>query len=676
MKYDFSGWATKNDLLCSDGRVIRKNAFIDNDGDTVPLVWQHQKDSVFAVLGHALLENRDEGVYAYCSFNDTESGKEAKKMVQHGDVNALSIHAGKLKQKGNDVLHGAIREVSLVLCGANPGARITEVIEHSAYEMDDIVKITYGDDAEFQFSEEFLHSGEEEYEEPEVEEEEIEEPEEDSEEEPESEPEEDEEEEPEEEEEEMDHDAGLTIGAAMDTLNEEQRYVADMIVGMSIEDPNKDLSQALDEADIDVDAVRETLNTFNDEQAEALCAAIGYAITETGNNEPENNSEEDGGSEGMKHNVFDEEYVEMEEGLTLSHADQTAIIKDARERYGSFKAALENYLNDMSLEHAVTDENGNTVEYGIADINWLFPEAKSLNTPPAFLGQKQRAWVATVMGGIHHNPFSRIKSMFADISMDEARALGYIKGHEKKNEVFSLLKRSTTPQTIYKKQKIDRDDVIDITDFDVIPWIRGEMRIKLDEEIARAILIGDGRDPSSDDHISEEHVRPIWTDDELFAVHKDVEVANDATNKDIAEAWLDGAIEADDDYEGGGNTILFADPAYVNMCLLLKDGIGHRMYKSLSELATAFGVEKIVKCNVMKNKSRTVTVDNVSVTKYLMGILVDLNDYYVGADKGGEINNFDDFDINFNQMIYLIETRISGALVVPKSAIVFEKVFQ
>lgn len=658
MDYDFSGWATKNDLLCSDGRTIRKNAFKDDNGKKVPLVWSHQHNSVYDVLGHAELENREEGVYAYCSFNDTESGKAAKELVSHGDVAALSIHAGRLKQKGSDVLHGQIREVSLVLCGANPGACITEVFSHGEGEEADAWIFHGEEDLVKKKKDEEESEGDEKKEEETSEESPEETKEEPSEEEESEETSEEDDEEKKKEINHADEESDKTLGEVFDTLNEDQKGVADVLIGMSL--GGKDLKKQLADAEIDTNEMSEVLKTFSQEQLTALCAYIGMAAED--NEEPD-----DGGKETMKHNIFD---TEVQSENVLSHADCEMIIKNAK-RDGSFKNALNDYLEEYTLSHAVTDESGAEVTYGVADIDWLFPEAKSLNNPPEFLGQKKRAWVQEVMSRVHHNPFSRIKSVFADISMDEARAKGYIKGKRKKEEVFSLLKRTTTPQTVYKKQKLDRDDVIDITDFDIIPWIRGEMRVKLDEELARAFLIGDGRLANDEDKINESNIRPIWTDDELYSVHRLVEKAASDTKQDVAERFIDEVTAGmGDDYEGGGNAVLYVDPTLLSTCLLLKDGFGHRLYKTVDELATAMSVSKIVKVTPMKNLTRTVG----STTRTLMGIAVDLNDYYVGADKGGEINNFDDFDINFNQMIYLIETRCSGAMVVPNGALVFEQV--
>lgn len=557
--FDFSGWATRNDIKCSDGRTIRKNAFKDNDGQTVPLVWNHSHNDPLNVLGHALLENRDEGVYAYCKFNDTEAGKNAKELVNHGDVTALSIYANKLKQKGGDVLHGAIREVSLVLAGANPGAFIDSIMSHGE-ESDEEAIIYTGEEIALSHAE------------PEPE--------------PKQEP------KPEEKKEEKKPmEKEKTIQDVFDELTEEQKNVVYAIIG-----------QALEDADV---------NT------------------------------EDGGKE-MKQNVFDND--EMTNENVLSHSDMEAIISDAK-RYGSMK--------DSFLAH--------TQNYGIQNVDWLFPEPQTLDVPPTFI-QRDMGWVQKVMSGVHHTPFSRIKSMFADITDDEARAKGYIKGKMKKEEVFTLLKRSTTPTTIYKKQKMDRDDVIDITDFDVIAWLKKEMRLMLDEEIARAILIGDGRLSSSDDKINEQNIRPIVSDDDLYTIKANISVKTGATGAEKAKAFIDSVIRSRKEYKGSGAPSLFTTEDMVTECLLLEDGIGHKLYKSEAELATTLRVKEIVTVEAMeglKDKSQN----------EVAGIVVNLVDYNVGADKGGAVNMFDDFDIDYNQQKYLIETRCSGALIKPYSAI-------
>ena len=558
--YDFSGWATKNDILCSDGRTIRKDAFKDNDGKTVPLVWNHSHNDPNNVLGHCVLENRDEGVYTYGTFNDTEHGKNAKSLVEHGDVTALSIWANKLKQNRGDVLHGDIKEVSLVLAGANIGACIDSVIKH-------------GEESE---EEAVIYSGED------------------------------------------------IVLAHADTKTESE---------------NKEEDKSM--ADKKEKTVKDVFDTLTEEQKNVVYALIGQALESNGDDENMEHSESEGGNE-MKHNVFDQD--EMNGNDTLSHAEMEAIIADGK-RFGSMKESF--------LAHAE--------EYGIKSIDYLFPEPKTLNNPPEFI-KRDMGWVSKVMGTVHHTPFSRIKSMFADITEDEARAKGYIKGKLKKEEVFSLLKRTTTPTTVYKKQKMDRDDVVDITDFDVIAWLKSEMRMMLDEEIARAILIGDGRLSSSDDKINETNIRPIVSDDDLYTIKSKVTVAANATGADKAKAFIDQVIRSRKEYKGSGNPTLFTTEDMVTECLLLEDKIGHKLYKTEAELATTMRVKEIVTVEVMEGlKDKN--------SKEVAGIIVNLADYNVGADKGGSVNMFDDFDIDYNQQKYLIETRCSGALVKPYSAI-------
>ena len=568
-KYDFSGWATRNDLLCADGRTIRKDAFKDNDGKIVPLVYGHQHDNVDAVLGHALLENRPEGIYAYCSFNDTESGNTAKKLVQHGDVSSLSIYANKLKQVGNDVIHGVIRELSLVLAGANPGAYIDAVMEHSEDGSENTIESL---EASWNENIVLYHS--------------------------------------------EDSEKG-------DTKMEEEKKT-----------PNEESKEK---------TVGEVFDSFTDEQKTVVYALIGQALEDAGVSE-----ETEGGNEEMKHNVFDQDEKDQEN--VLSHDAMNTIINDAK-RYGSLKESF--------LAHAGT--------YGIDNIDYLFPDAKTLNNTPEFI-KRDTGWVSTVMNGVHHSPFSRIKSVFADITEDDARAKGYIKGKLKKEEVFSLLKRTTTPTTIYKKQKLDRDDVIDITDFDVVAWLKSEMRMMLDEEIARAALVGDGRLSSSDDKINEQNIRPIWTDADLYTIKYPVEFEASATADQKAKAFIRAAVKSRKEYKGSGNPVLYTTEDVVTDCLLLEDSMGRVIYDTIDKLKTALRVSDIVTVPVMENLSRTVESD----TYNLMGIIVNPADYNVGADKGGAVNMFDDFDIDYNQQKYLIETRCSGALIKPYSAIALE----
>ena len=571
MKYDFSGWATKNNIRCSDGRTILKDAFKQHDGQTVPLVWNHQHNESANVLGHAVLENRDEGVYAYCTFNDTEAGKNAKLLVEHGDVTALSIYANQLKQKGSNVMHGTIREVSLVLAGANPGAFIDSVIRHGEFCDDEAV----------------IYTGEE-----------------------------------------------LTLQHADDPSDKADK-----------KDKKGD-----DEVDNNEKTIQDVFDTLNEEQKNVVYALIGQALedkemAQSAIEENENNIEEDGGEQEMKHNVF--EGKETENNDVLSHDAMETILKDAK-RYGSLKESF--------LAHAES--------YGIKDIEWLFPDAKNVNMPPDCI-KRDDSYVQKVMRGVHHVPFSRIKSMHANITADEARAKGYIKGNRKKEEVFTLLKRTTTPTTIYKKQKLDRDDVVDITDFDVVAWLKMEMRMMLDEEIARAILVGDGRLSDDDDKINETCIRPISKDDDLYCVKASVAAAAAATDDDIAKAFIKTVIKSRKEYKGSGSPTLFTTEDVITNCLLLEDKNGRVIYDTVDKLATALRVKEIVAVEVMEGAETTVN----KVKKPLMAIMVNLVDYYVGADKGGAVNMFDDFDIDYNQQKYLMETRCSGALVKPYSAV-------
>lgn len=562
--YDFSGWATRANLRCSDGRVILPGAFADQDGMKVPLVWNHEHNSNQNVLGHAILENRDEGVYAYCKFNETESGQNAKLLVKHGDVTALSIYANKLKQKGSHVVHGAIRELSLVLAGANPGAFIDSVICHDDGEDEEAI----------------IYSG-------------------------------------------MAGEEDFFLAHA--DGNEEEKN------NMATEESKKAPDEGGEETIADV------LKTFNEKQKTVMYALIGKALEDKGG---DNNDEEDS---NMKHNVFDTEETQED---VLTHSEMSAIFSDAKR----------GTLSEAVLAH------------GIEHIDYLFPEAKSVDATPQFI-QRDVTWVKKFMGAVHHTPFSRIKSMFADITEDEARAKGYIKGNLKKEEVFSLLKRSTDPTTVYKKQKMDRDDVIDIVDFDVVAWIKSEMRMMLDEELARAMLVGDGRLPSSDEKIDESRIRPIWKDSDLFTIKYRIETgaADDADTR--AKAFIRAAVKSRKEYKGSGNPTLYTTEDLLTDCLLLEDRTGRRIYDTVTTLATAMRVKEIVTVPVMEGLSREDKGEELK----LMGLIVNVGDYNVGADKGGAVNMFDDFDIDYNAQKYLIETRCSGALTKPYSAIALEE---
>lgn len=573
-KYDFSGYATRNDLLCGDGRTIRKDAFKQNDGQTVPLVWNHDHTGPDAVLGHALLENREDGVYAYCKLNDTEEGNKVKKLVQHGDVRSLSIYANKLKQLGGDVVHGCIRELSLVLAGSNPGAYIDYVMAHGDDEEDSIIA-NYDENA-------------------------------------------------------------LVIYHA-----EEQKQIKQEDATMADEKKEKTVKEVFDE--------------FTEEQKTVVYALIGQAVEDA---KAEKDDDSEGGNETMKHNVFDND-EQTYEGV-LSHSATEAIFSDIK-RYGSLKESFFAHAGDT--EHAAVTQN-----YGINGTDFLFPDAQNVTNAPVFI-QRDMGWVQKVMKGVHHTPFSRIKSMFANITEEDARAKGYIKGKQKKDEVFALLKRTTTPTTVYKKQKLDRDDVADITDFDVVAWLKAEMRMMLDEEFARAYLIGDGRNGSSDDKINEQNIRPIWTDEDLYTIKTLVEVEASATASEKAKAFIRAAIKSRKNYKGSGDPTLFTTEDVLTDCLLIEDNNGRVIYDSITKLCAALRVKEIVTVPVMEGVTRT---DGEGKERNLMGLIVNLNDYNVGADKGGAVNMFDDFDIDYNAQKYLIEARCSGALVKPYSAIAIE----
>ena len=598
VKYDFHGWATRNDLKCSDGRVIRRDAFKGCDGKIVPLVWNHRHDDPSNVLGHALLKNQEDGVYAYCTFNESEAGKAAKLLVEHGDISALSIFANQLKQEGSNVLHGDIKEVSLVLAGANPGASICNVVRHG-----EMVE----DEADIYTGEDFI----------------------------------------------LEHNS-------MNDFTEEQLAALKGPKGpkgdIGPQGPKGDSLKEEDKMANNEETVGDVFETLTEKQKTVVYALIGQALEDANDND-----EEDGG-ENMKHNVFDN----VDPETTMIHADDMqAILADAR-RTGSMREAVENFAQDRgcdsnSLFHA---------DYGIENVGYLFPDDRSVTNEPIFVSRNMD-WVSKLMNNIRHTPFSRIKSLFANITEDDARAKGYIKGNLKKEEVFTLLKRSTSPTTVYKKQKMDRDDVVDIVDLDVVAWIKKEMRIMLDEELARAILVGDGRVSSSDDKIDPIHIRPIWTDDDFYTIKQTVSVASSDNESTIAKNFIKQCIKARKNYKGSGNPTLYTTEDMLTDMLLLEDTTGRVIYESAAKLATTLRVKEIVTVPVMENLTRT---DDNSKVHTLLGIIVNPNDYTIGADKGGAVNMFDDFDIDYNQQKYLIETRCSGALTLPYSAIAVEKV--
>ena len=635
-KFDFSGWATKANLKCADGRVIRKDAFKNDDGTTVPLVWNHQHNRPEEVLGHALLENREEGVYAYCTFNDTDSGQTAKLLVQHGDVDQLSIYANKLKQQGCDVIHGCIREVSLVLAGANPGAHIESVMMHGedSYEEGYIYTDEYIENVEslFHAEEKADEKGDNN-----VAEEKKETTKETSKEADEK-----------------------TIQDIIDTLSDEQKELFYTLVGKAYEDGMADAKNSkqdapkADEKAKDIKhsdeakekTVQDVLDELTEEQQEVVYGLIGQALEEAGAEDDEEDDEDvEGGNDNMKHNVFEQD---VQTNDVLSHSEMTAIMEDAR-RNGSLKDAV--------------------IAHGIEDIDIMFPDHKTLANEPEFI-KRDDDWVIKVLGGVHHSPFARIKTIFADITKDQARAKGYTKGNLKIEEVFKLLKRTTNPTTVYKKQKLDRDDMIDI-DWDVLPFLKREIRMMLDEEIARAILIGDGRDPveEANDKIDEECIRPIWTMEDLFTVKVAVPVAASADADTKAKAFIKTCIKSRKNYKGSGNPVMFMAEDMLTDCLLIEDANQRVIYDSVGKLAATLRVKEIIPVPVMEGVTRK---DKNEKEFALAAIYVNLNDYNVGTDKGGEINFFDDFDIDYNQQKYLMETRCSGTLTKPYSAVAIE----
>lgn len=597
--FDFSGWATKANLKCSDGRIIRPDAFKHNDGQTVPLVWNHKHNDPSEVLGHALLENRADGVYAYCKFNDTDSGKTAKLLVQHGDVDQLSIYANQLKQQGPNVIHGNIRELSLVLAGANPGAFIDSVIVHGE-ESDEEAYIYTGEYIDL------AHTGV-----PDIHEEEIE---------------------PEETKEDI-------LEHSEEEKMEENKKTDDK-------------------------TVQDVIDTMTEEQKTVMYALVGAAL--------EDDIEDDeGGNDDMKHNVFDQD--EQKKDNYLSHSDQADILALAKTTsVGSLKHAMEIYAEENSLQH------------GIDSIETLFPEYKLVNPGAPELLERDQTWVGTVMNGVHKSPISRIRTRQADARAAEIRAKGYKKGDQKKLSAnLKLLSRTTDPQTVYRKDELHRDDIIDITDFDVVEYQYGVMRRNLEEDIAMAILIGDGREDVDADKISEDHIRSIWHDDDLYTIHADVDIAkaraelqgtntnaNFGENYIYAEAIITAALYSRERYKGSGNLVFFCTPHLLNVMLLARDLNGRRIYDSKSDLAAALNVASIQTVEQFEGKTRTTTDQK---TKKLLGIFVNLSDYQVGSTKGGEITRFNQFDIDFNKEKYLLETRLSGALTKVYSAIALEE---
>ena len=594
-KFDFSGWATKANLKCSDGRIIRQDAFKDNDGQKVPLVWNHKHDATTQVLGHALLENRDGGVYAYCKFNETESGKTAKELVKHGDVDKLSIYANQLKQQGPNVIHGNIREVSLVLAGANPGALIEDVMMHSA-------------DGDYILEDEcIIHTGD--------------------------------------------------YFEVSDEKKDELEHAEDKTM-----DENKDKKDG-------EETVADVIDTMNEKQQTVMYALIAEAME--GNFDDNEDEDEEGGNEDMKHNVFEKE--ENKNTNVLSHADEATIIDMAKApSVGSLQHAMEIYAEENSLQH------------GIDQIEQLFPEYKDVKPGAPELLERDQTWVGVVMNKAHKSPISRIRTRQADARAAELRAKGYKKGNQKTLSAnIKLLSRTTDPQTVYRKDELHRDDILDITDFDVVSYQYGIMRRNLEEDIAMAILIGDGRDDVDPDKISEDHIRSIWHDDELYTIHADVDIAaaraelqGTDTNKHFgdnyiyAEAIITAALYARERYKGSGSLDFFCTPHLLNVMLLARDLNGRRIYDSKSDLAAALNVNAIYTVEQFEGKTRTTEGEQ---TKKLLGLFVNMADYQIGSTKGGEITKFNQFDIDFNKEKYLLETRLSGALTKVYSAIALEE---
>ena len=575
--FDFSGWATRNNVKCSDGRTIRKDAFKHNDGQTVPLVWNHNHTDADNVLGHALLENRDEGVYAYCSFNDTDQGRNAKELVKHGDICSLSIYANQLKQNGGDVIHGAIREVSLVLAGANPGAKIENVMAHGELDTEQAIFWNASESLELDVEKEIQH--------------------------------------------------------AEETATEEPAQAEQPEEVQHAEEENKEKT------------IKEIYDSLTEEQQLVVNALIGAALAESAEDSEDNNQED---KKEMKQNAF--EQTEIKEENVLTHSDILECIATAK-KTGSLKDAV----NELCLAHSITN------------IDVLFPEVKAVSNTPATINDNTD-WVAKVMAGVHHTPFSRVKMLAFDITGDAARAKGYIKGNQKEEEVIAALRRETSPQTVYKLQKLDRDDIIDITDFDVVSYIKQEMRGKLDEEIARAILTGDGRSASATDKINPLNIRPILGDNSTYVVKKYMERGQDDEYK-FAKRFIKEVVKSRKEYKGKGNPTLFCSEDLLTDMLLIEDKNERVIYDTIEKLKTALRVSDIVTVPYFANETRTDSGYDYS----LMGILVNLADYNVGADKGGAVSMFDDFNINFNKYEYLIETRCSGAMVAPFGAITFEE---
>ena len=610
--YDFGGWATRNDLLCSDGRVIRKDAFMHDDGHTVPLVWNHSHNEPSNVLGHALLENREEGVYAYGKFNDTEMGKTAKNLVMHGDITALSIYANKLKQQGSNVLHGAIREVSLVLAGANPGAYIESIISHGEESEEEAVIFT-GEN--ILLHDDIIHA---------------------------------------------------------DTSSKKKDDTAKEGASVAEETKTENRNNETKKEESKEKTIQDVYNTMNEDQKTVLHAMVGLALEETDEDDEDEVEHSEGGNNSMKHNVFDMDEQNTEGVLT--HADQTEILKLAKTTsVGSLRDAMEIYTaQEQRLAH------------GIDDIETLFPDYKDVRPGAPEMVTRDLTWVDGVMAGVNKVPFHRIRTRQADVRGNDLRAFGYQKGKFKQQPGnIKLLKRTTDPQTVYRKDALHRDDIIDITDFDIVEYQYQVMRQNLNEELAMAIMIGDGREEGDEMKIYEDKIRPIWTDDDLYTIHYDVDIEGMKSalqgsetsqhfgeNYIYAEAIIQSALYAREKYKGSGSLEFYCTPHVLNVMLLARDLNGRRIYSSVNDLAAALNVTRIHTAEQFENKTRTAAG---SKTKKLLGLFVNLKDYSVGSVRGGKITRFNQFDIDFNQEKYLIETRLSGALTRVYSAIALEE---
>lgn len=603
-KYDFSGWATRNDLKCSDGRTIRKGAFKHNDGQTVPLVWNHQHNDSMNVLGHALLEERDQGVYAYCTFNDTEAGQNAKLLVQHGDVTALSIYANQLKQQGGDVLHGAIREVSLVLAGANPGAYIDAVMSH-------------GEESD---EEAIIYTGEE-----------------------------------------------LDLSHSDDDKKPDETKKEAAKEEKPVAEENKEKT------------VQDVFDEFTDEQKDVVYAMIGMALKDK---DADNEDNSEGDDEDMKHNVFDNDEVYQKNVIT--HADQEGIIAMAKQsNVGTFQNALEAYADDNDIQHDAISSGFN--QTGEGNVTMLFPEYQEVRPGAPELITNDQGWISLVMSKVHKSPISRIRTSQVDIrNIDTLRAKGYKKGKQKaQTGNFKLVRRTTDPQTVYVKNALHRDDIVDITDFDYVQYLYNIDRMMLNEELATAIMLGDGRDDGDEAKIAPEHIRPIWLDDDLYTIHVDLDIdaakkelqgtntgANFGENYIYAEAMINTVLYSRENYKGSGTPDLYCTPHMLNVMLLARDINGRRIYSSKAELASALNVGSIITAEQFEGKTRKTSDGN---SKKLIAIIANLSDYSLGATKGGEITHFTQFDIDFNQEKSLLETRCSGALTRVYSAIAIEE---